>query len=98
MEVFIYDMATPENAFSVYSMQRREGAQGDETVPNAYRTENALFMAHEKFYLEIIGTDASEALQQAIGQLARAFCAGARRRHGGQRTRSRSVSRERPSG
>ncbi|MCB2145192.1 MAG: hypothetical protein KQI81_01875 [Deltaproteobacteria bacterium] len=73
VEVFIYDMATPENAFSVFSMQRREGARADGTVPNAYRTENALFMAHEKFYLEIIGTDASDALQQATGQLARAF-------------------------
>ena len=73
VEVFIYDMATPENAFSVFSMQRREGARTDETIPSAYRTENALFMAHEKFYLEIIGTDASEALQQTIGPLARAF-------------------------
>ena len=73
VEVFIYDMATAENAFSVFSMQRREGARTDDTVPNAYRTENALFMTHEKFYLEIIGTDASEALQKAIGSLARAF-------------------------
>jgi len=73
VEVFIYDMATPENAFSVFSMQRREGARTDETAPNAYHTENALFMAHERFYLEIIGTDASEALQQTIGPLARAF-------------------------
>jgi hypothetical protein len=73
VEVFIYDMATPENAFSVFSMQRREGARADGAAPNAYRTENALFMTHEKFYLEIIGTDASERLQQATGLLARAF-------------------------
>ena len=73
VEVFIYDMATPENAFSVFSMQRREGVRADGTVSNAYRTENALFMAHEKFYLEIIGTDASDALQQATGLLAQAF-------------------------
>lgn len=73
VEVFIYDMATPENAFSVFSMQRREGAQAADSVPNAYRTENAQFLAHDRFYLEIIGTDASEALQQTIDQLARAF-------------------------
>jgi hypothetical protein len=59
VEVFVYDMATPENAFSVFSMQRREGAQAADIVPNAYRTENALFMTHNNFYLEIIGTDAS---------------------------------------
>ncbi|MBR9986589.1 MAG: hypothetical protein KFF68_11815 [Desulfosarcina sp.] len=73
VEVFVYDMATPENAFSVFSMQRREDAQAAGIVTNAYRTENALFLAHGQFYLEIIGTDASEALQQAIGLLARAF-------------------------
>ncbi len=73
VEVFVYDMATPENAFSVFSMQRREDAQAAGIVPNAYRTENAMFLAHDQFYLEVIGTDASEALQQAIGLLAKAF-------------------------
>jgi hypothetical protein len=71
--VFIYDMGTVENAFSVFSMQRREGAQASDIVPNAYHTENALFMVHKQFYLEIIGTDIAEALQQAIGRLAHAF-------------------------
>ncbi len=79
VEVFIYDMTTPENAFSVFSMQRREGAQASDIVPNAYLTDNALFMVHNHFYLEIIGTDISEALQQAIGRLAQAFV----KAHGG---------------
>ena len=79
VEVFVYDMATPENAFSVFSMQRREGAQAAGIVPDAYRTENALFMAHKQFYLEIIGTDASEALKQAIDLLAITFV----KAHGG---------------
>lgn len=73
VELFAYDMATPENAFSVFSMQRREGAISDDTVPNAYRTKNALFMTHQRFYLEIIGTDASEELHRAMGVLARGF-------------------------
>ena len=73
VEVFVYDMATPENAFSVFSMQRREDAEAAGIVPNAYRTENALFLTHGPFYLEVIGTDASEGLQQAINLLAHAF-------------------------
>lgn len=73
VEVFVYDMATAENAFSVFSMQRREDAQAAGIVSTAYRTENALFMVHNNFYLEIIGTDITEALQQAIGLLAHAF-------------------------
>jgi hypothetical protein len=46
-------MATPENAFSVFSMQRREGARAIDVVPDAYHTENALFMTQGNFYLEI---------------------------------------------
>ncbi len=73
VELFVYDMATPANAFSVYSMQRREGARSDDSAPAAYRTENALFLTHGSFYLEIIGTDSSEELQQTMGALARRF-------------------------
>lgn len=73
VEVFIYDMGTPQNAFSVFSMQRREDARPDDIAPNAYRTENALFLAHENVYLELIGTDASQKLQAAIGELAGKF-------------------------
>ena len=70
VEMFVYDMATPENAFSVFSMQRREGAQPDDIAPNAYRTENALFLALNNAYLELIGTDASPELHTAMGVLA----------------------------
>ena len=73
VEVFIYDMATPANAFSVFSMQRREDARTDTVVPSAYRTENALFMTHGRFYVEMIGTDSSENLHQAMGVLAGRF-------------------------
>jgi hypothetical protein len=73
VEVFVYDMATPENAFSVFSMQRREGARAIDVVPDAYHTENALFMTQGNFYLEFIGTDASPDLQQAMNWLASAF-------------------------
>ena len=79
VEVFVYDMATPENAFSVFSMQRREDARSTDVAPNAYRTDNAVFMTHANFYLELIGTDASEGLQQAMVWLAGAFAAS----HGG---------------
>jgi hypothetical protein len=73
VEVFVYDMATAENAFSVFSMQRRQDARTDDRMPNAYRTENALFMTHANFYLEFIGTDSAPALQQAMETLASRF-------------------------
>jgi hypothetical protein len=73
IEVFVYDMQTPENAFSVYSMQRREEATADDRLPNAYHTENALFLVQGNFYLELIGTDADDKLTQAMKTLARLF-------------------------
>jgi hypothetical protein len=73
VEVFVYDMATAENAFSVFSMQRRQDARPADRMPNAYLTENALFMTHANFYLEFIGTDSTPALQQAMEMLANRF-------------------------
>ena len=73
IEVFVYDMGSPENAFSVYSMQRRDAATSDPSLPDAYRTENALFMVHGQFYLELIGTNAGDTLGEAMGTLARRF-------------------------
>ncbi|BBO84676.1 hypothetical protein DSCO28_52420 [Desulfosarcina ovata subsp. sediminis] len=73
VEVFVYDMGRPQNAFSVFSMQRRETARTDRQLPNAYRTENALFMTRGPYYLEWIGTDGAPVLQEQIGILARRF-------------------------
>jgi hypothetical protein len=79
VEVFVYDMGSPENAFSVFSMQRRTGARPDERVSNAYRTDNALFMTLASSYLEFIGSDASQQTHKTIGILARTFV----KTHGG---------------
>jgi hypothetical protein len=82
VELFVYDMASAENAYSVFSLQRREGARDDDMIANAYRTENALFMVHGSHYLEIIAADDDEALQQVMGTLAHMFIDS----HGGTAT------------
>jgi len=73
VELFVYDMGSPENAFSVFSTQRRNDARSDDIATHAYRTDNALFMVHANLYLELIGTDASASLQESMDVLARAF-------------------------
>lgn len=73
VEMLVYDMGTPDNAFSVFSMQRREDSRTDELMPNAYRTDNALFLAHGQFYLEILGSTSSDHLQTIMGEVARLF-------------------------
>jgi hypothetical protein len=80
LEMLVYDMASATNAFSVFSMQRREDARPDDIAPNAYHTKNALFMTSGKYYLEIIGTLASPRQQKAEQTLARLFV----KTHGGK--------------
>jgi hypothetical protein len=59
-EVYVYDMGTGTNAFSVYSSQRREGARSVDLTRFAYQTENALYFVHGPFYVEIMSTESSE--------------------------------------
>jgi hypothetical protein len=75
MEVFVYDMQTPRNAFSVFSAQRRDDAQALDVGQYAYQTPNALFFVHGPFYVEIVASDISESIIQPMIAFAEAFIA-----------------------
>lgn len=66
LEIFFYDMGSLENAFSVFSQQRRENAVPAGLGRFSYQTENALFFLHGPFYVEIIGSAETESL---LGQM-----------------------------
>lgn len=59
-EIFVYDMGNSDNAFSVFSSQRRKDAEPLDIAEFSYRTKNAVFLAHGNYYLEIISSAASE--------------------------------------
>lgn len=73
MEVFVYDMQTPQNAFAVFSAQRRADAQKLEMGQYGYQTANALFFVHGPYYVEIVASDRSEAIRQSMHTLAESF-------------------------
>jgi hypothetical protein len=73
LEVFVYDMQTTQNAFSVFSAQRREGAQTVTIGQYAYQTQNALFFVHGPFYVEIIASDVSPDIMEPMIRFAGAF-------------------------
>jgi hypothetical protein len=73
MEAFIYNMASNQNAFAVFSAQRRDDADSLNLTPHSYRTQNALFLIHGPYYLEIIASEASEDIFQPMLQFAEAF-------------------------
>jgi len=74
MEIFIFDMASQKNAFAVYSSQQREDAASSPALGRyAYRTANALYWVHGPNYVELIASEASEAILNRMQALAEAF-------------------------
>ncbi len=75
VEVFIYDMGSPSNAFAVFSGQRRPGSPTLPLTANAYATANALFFTQGRFYVEIVADQSSETLQRSLEAYAKALLA-----------------------
>lgn len=70
-ELYIYDMATVKNAFSVFSVQKRADAAmaGSMDPQYAYRTGNALYYTNGHYYIELVGSDESTGLFQAMTEV-----------------------------
>ena len=73
VEIFIYDMGSPRNAYAVFSGQRRPGSAPSPLTANAYATDNALFFTQGRYYVEIVGDRASPALQTSLKTYAAAL-------------------------
>ena len=73
IEVYVYDMGDGRNAFAVFSAQRRENAESLDLAPYAYRSSNAVFLVHGRFYLELIASEASGRIIQSMEMLAAGF-------------------------
>ena len=71
MELYAYDMSTVKNAFSVYSVQRRAESEDFPPMRLAYKTGNALYFVHGKYYIELVGSSESGELFRAIAEAAR---------------------------
>lgn len=73
MERYVYDMGGHLNAFAVYSAQRRSDGQDAGITPHAYLSSNGLFLVHGHYYLEIIASEASDAMQAHLNAMGEAF-------------------------
>ncbi len=71
MELYLFDMGSAKNAFSVYSVQKRAGAEDLPAFAFAYRTSNALFFVHGKYYIELVGFSESDELFKAMMEISR---------------------------
>ncbi len=66
MELYLFDMGKNQNAFAVYSQQKRKNSVNIDDIENAYRTSNGLYAVHGKFYIEMVGSKESEILHNAM--------------------------------
>jgi hypothetical protein len=70
MELYIYDMGNIRNGFSVYSVQRRAEVEAFPSMQFAYKSGNALYFVHGKYYIEIVGSSETGELSKAIAEAA----------------------------
>jgi hypothetical protein len=75
VDVYLYDMGSPANAFAVFSGQRRPGSPSSPLTAHAYATANALFLTQGQFYVEIVADRAAETLQKSLEAHAAALLA-----------------------
>ncbi|SPF32370.1 conserved hypothetical protein [Syntrophobacter sp. SbD1] len=74
LELYIYDVGNPTNAFSVYSVQKRENSKPVDLGVSAYATEDALFFTNGPKYFEIIS--ASKDISEEMTLLAKNLVEG----------------------
>lgn len=70
MELYIFDMANIKNAFSVYSVQRRPDVEMLPDMQFGYRTTDAPYFVHGKYYVEFIASSKSDELFKAMMETA----------------------------
>src|ERR1039457_2527242 len=59
MEMLVFDMGLPANAFSVYSSQRRPNAADAGIADYSYEADNELCLVHGNYYVELVCSDSS---------------------------------------
>jgi hypothetical protein len=70
-ELYIFDMGRAKNAFSVYSTQIRAEADFIPEFEFTYKTANALYFVHGRYYVELVGSSEAAELSSAIAEIGR---------------------------
>lgn len=73
VDLFVYDMGNVLNAFAVFSMQRREECESVRLGQFSCSPENALFLVHGPYYVEIIASKGNAEVSEIIQFMAENF-------------------------
>ena len=72
-ELYVYDMKEARNAFTVFSQQKRPGSKVIKLGDSAYQADNAIYLVHGKYYLELVAGQVNNTLLKAMTDVAAAF-------------------------
>jgi len=78
LEMYVYDMGADDNAFAVFTAQRRPTGEPLELTQHSYHAGGSTFFTHGQYYVEIVSPGPSEQLAEAGMALARTFVAETR--------------------
>ncbi len=73
VQVYVYAMQAPRDAFAVLSAQRRPGAAPSEVSADAYQTENALYFTKGRHYVELVADRAGPETLAGLSAMAAAL-------------------------
>lgn len=71
IDLSIYDMGTPTNAFGVYSLERSQGEPSLDLGRTGYRSDANYYIWKGQYYIKVIASDATVELQRIGMGLAR---------------------------
>ena len=64
IDIFIYDMGSPTNAFGIFSVERFEGEPRVNLGRIAYQSSGSYFIWKGQYYIQVIASDDTEKLRQ----------------------------------
>jgi hypothetical protein len=73
IEVNMYHMGSLLNAFSVFSLQQREDALSMDLTRFSYGTENAVYLVHGPYYVELVSAEPSNTAIKNLSSMAKQF-------------------------
>lgn len=80
LEVYLYDMGNLDNAFAVYSMQKRAESTPLDWTQLGYSTPDAIYAVAGQYYIETVlavnAPDLFKAASSGIAELAKSFSSG----------------------
>ncbi len=75
IDVFVYTMDSPVNAFGIYSLERDDTGTAVDFAPEGYRSEMGYFFRQGNAYVQVIASDPSAPVMDAAETYARKLAA-----------------------